>query len=140
MSTAYTTPAVVHLVGHVPATTFAARLPVTAGGKMNAVKALPAIVLPPIAVRLSTLSAATPVGAVASTIAGSVFEPAALARSASAPGGRLFHAEAVKDASAATSGELGSADDPPVADPYTSSDDPAPKVTTRTAMFAAGSV
>ena len=47
---------------------------------MKAVNAVPAIVLPPIAVRLRTLSAATPAGAFASTIAGSVFDPAALAR------------------------------------------------------------
>src|SRR5436190_22262898 len=81
LSTAKPTPGVVHLVGHVPATTSAARLPVTAAGNMNAVNTLPAIVLPPIAVRLLTLSATTPAGASASTMAGSVLAPAAFARS-----------------------------------------------------------
>jgi hypothetical protein len=139
LSTAKTTPGVVHLVGHVPATTFAARLPVTAAGNMNAVNTLPAIVLPPIAVRLRTLSAATPAGATASTMAGSVLDPAAFARNASAAGAALLHGDAVYDASDETRGDEGSADDPPVADAYTSSEGEAPKLTTRTAIFVVGS-
>ena len=82
-------------MGHVTGTTFAARLPVTAGGNMNAVNTLPAIVLPPIAVRLRTLSAATPAGAAASTMAGSVLDPAAFALSVRAAGGELLHGDAL---------------------------------------------
>src|SRR5262245_18804495 len=119
--------------------TCAARLPTTAGGKMKPVKALPAIVLPPIAVRLSVLSAGTPAGAITSTNAGSVFEPAAKPRRVSAPGDMVTHCEPAYCATAAASGDAGSVDVPPVAEPYTSSDGAAPTFTTRTAMFAAGS-
>src|SRR5678815_724463 len=132
-------PEVVHRVGHVPATTFAARLPTTAGGNTKAVNALPAMVLPPMAVRLSTLSAATPAGAVASINAGSVFDPVAVARNARAPGVWFAQGEAVYAASAETIGEAGSADVPPVGDPYMSNT-VLLVFTTRTATFAAGSV
>src|SRR5690349_22695384 len=47
-------------------TLFRSRLPTTAGGNRNIVNALPAIVLPPIAVRFRSRFAATPAGAAAS--------------------------------------------------------------------------
>src|SRR5262249_28832287 len=129
-------PAVAHREGHVTATTDAAGLPVTAGGEMNAVNALPAILLPPIPVRFSARSAATPAGAVASMSAGNAVDPATLARTASVPGDMFTHGDAAKLASAVAKGEVGSAEVPPVADAYTSSADaPAPAFTTRNATL-----
>lgn len=73
-----------------------------------------------------------------SIIAGSVVDPATFARNASAPGVSETHDDAANCATPRASGEAGSADMPPVADPYTSIDAATPVFTIRTATLERG--
>src|SRR5437899_2086342 len=92
-----------------------AALPATERGKMNAVSALPACVVPPTAVKLFARSAGPPAGAVTSISAGNAVVPDAKARTASGPTAIDTYFVAVKLAKLLASA-AGSDDVPPFAD------------------------